>query len=125
MPVVLTDGVLKSAFPRVNDLCPLWVIGMAENPAAIVLGFNHEDSGICHENMVDLCRSEPVFECDVVEQDVRALKTVRDGVGNQSFADVATEAKGPTNEHTQGQSAEERDKSPSHHNENRNHGLFG
>ena len=83
---------------------------VAENPAAIMLGFDHEDFGFCHENVVNLRRPALSFKCHVVEEEVRQLQTIAHGLSHQGFAEVAPEPKDPTSEHTKHQPREKRKK---------------
>ena len=56
VPIVLVKGILKCRpFPE-NNLSPVTVIWAPENPSLVVFGFDHENSGVRDQQMVNLCR---------------------------------------------------------------------
>jgi hypothetical protein len=57
MLVILAQRILKAAFPPVDSLRPMFGIGIAENPSAVILGFDHKNAVPGHDNMIYLCRT--------------------------------------------------------------------
>ena len=90
MAMVLVEGILEFELVAVGErLRPLRLIGPAENPAAHVLGFNHEDAEARDDDMVDLSGGAVAeLDCDVVELviDAAVESDLVDGAGDY-FAD--------------------------------------
>ena len=57
----------------VNRLCPVFVVGVAENPSLHVFGFDHEDSVDGDHNMINLGGTIRGEQNYVVELSVDAL----------------------------------------------------
>lgn len=86
--VVLAQRVLEPGFLLENLLGPLALVGTAEDPAGVVLGFDDEDAGGGDQDVVNLGGAIGGWQGDVVEQEVGTVQSVADGFGNQGFAEI-------------------------------------
>lgn len=84
--VVLAQGVLESALLAIDGLGPLGALFIAEDPAGVGLGLNHEDTGGANDNVVDLggC-AVGQGKVDVVEDDVLFREAVFQSARNESL----------------------------------------
>ena len=88
MTVVLVDGISEPEFCPVDGLRPLAGLGVAENPAGVVLGFDDENAGVGDEDMVYLRGASGSWQGDIVEQEMGTVKVPTDGLGEDGFAVV-------------------------------------
>lgn len=68
MPKILDDGVLKPELPIEQDLSPAGLIRVPEDPAFVVLGFDHEDAKPRNKDVVNLSGAIPHLKGDVIHQ---------------------------------------------------------
>jgi len=87
--VVLPQWVLEFERAFVELLRPLWLLLAAKDPAAHVLGFQHEDAVGREEDMVDLGGAVGCVQGDVVQAAVGLLVQLPMGEqAHQEFADL-------------------------------------
>ena len=87
--VVLSQRVLEFERALVELLRPLRLLLAAENPAAHVLRFQHEDAVGGEEYVVDLCRAVRRVQGDVVQAAVGLLVQLPMGEqSHQQFTDL-------------------------------------
>jgi len=67
MLVVLAQRILKATFFPVDNLRPMPGFGIAENPSAVILGFDNKDAIPGHDNMIYLRRTKRRIQSNVVK----------------------------------------------------------
>jgi hypothetical protein len=92
--VVLTKRIHEGVLPPEQNLSPLALARVSENPPLHVLGFDHEDAVSADEDVIDLSRSIWRRQDDVVKRviDLSVEQVVSDEAQFQ-FADVADDSR--------------------------------
>lgn len=74
MVAVLPNRVMEFVFFLVNDLRPVHLIGLTENPTRVILGLDDKHAIWRDNNMVDLRGASVGRECDVVDHAVTIIQ---------------------------------------------------
>ena len=93
MFVVLSQWILKFERAAIKLLCPLRLIRRAENPAAHILGFQHEDAEGRDKHMVDLRGAIWRVQGDIVHAAINAF--IQPSAREQTHLPLADMSLGP------------------------------
>jgi len=91
MPEVLKDRILKLGLSMEQDLSPVCLLAVSEDPAVVVLGFYDEDTEARDKDVVYLGRSVPQRQGDVIHQVIVGPDEVRSNLAGKARLSVILE----------------------------------